>query len=374
MKQIRTLIFLLCAALLTLNACSASISSPSPSPTASASAAASAPADYVKYSVTYFDTFDTIISLTAYARTQEAFDTAAALLHERYQYMHRLYDNYNAYDGIINLHTLNETAALAPVKVDPLLFDLLKLVKEQQPCLRNQVNVAMGSVLRIWHRYREAGLNDPENAQLPPMEALIAASSHTNYDDVILDEQAFTVYYADPELKLDLGAVAKGYATEIVAQELFARGFNSFVISAGGNVRAGNPPMDGRKGWGVGIQNPDLAHASDLTDVLYLADTSVVTSGNYQRYYFVDDKLYHHLIDPDTLMPADYFPSVSVVTQNSALADLLSTALYLMPYEEGRAFVDTLENVDALWIFEDGTFEMTNGLKPYAKSAGASAR
>lgn len=370
MKQIRTLLLLLCAVLLALNGCSASM----PSPSFSAPAATQTPDAYAKYSVTYFDTFDTIISFTAYARTQEEFDTAAALLHDRYQYMHRLYDNYNAYDGVNNLYTLNKTAALAPIKVDPLLFDLLKLCKEQQPRLREQVNVAMGSVLRIWHDYREAGLNDPENAQLPPMEALIAASAHTNYDDVILDEQASTVYYADPELKLDLGAVAKGYATEIVAQELFASGFNAFIISAGGNVRAGDPPMDGRKGWGVGIQNPDLAHASDLTDVLYLADTSVVTSGNYQRYYFVDGKLYHHLIDPDTLMPADHFPSVSVVTQNSGLADLLSTALYLMPYEEGRAFVETLEGVDALWIFEDGSFEMTDGLKPYAKSAGATAR
>lgn len=368
------LIFLLCAALLTLSSCGASISVQSATPSPSAQSIPEPTAAYSKYSVAYFDTFDTIISFTAYAQSQEEFDAASSLLHERYQYLHRLYDNYNAYEGIHNLYTLNASAAAAPVQVDPLLFDLLKLCKARQPELKGQVNVAMGSVLRIWHDYREAGLNDPENAQLPPMDALAAAAEHMNFDDVILDEQKLTVYYSDPELKLDLGAVAKGYATEVVAQTLIENGFSSFVISAGGNVRAGNPPMDGRKGWGVGIQNPDLDHADELTDVLYLSNTSVVTSGNYQRFYQVDGEIYHHLIDPDTLMPASYFPAVTVVTQDSGLADLLSTALFLMPYEEGLAFAQSLDGVEAMWIFADGTFAMTDGLKPYAKSAGASAR
>lgn len=108
----------------------------------------------------------------------------------------------------------------------------------------------MGSVLSIWHEYREAGLDDPENAKLPPMEALQAAAQHMNIDDLILDEAAQTVYFADPEMKLDVGAVAKGYATEIVSQMLLAGDMPSFIISAGGNVRMGNPPADGRTKWG----------------------------------------------------------------------------------------------------------------------------
>lgn len=90
----------------------------------------------------------------------------------------------------------------------------------------------MGSVLSIWHEYREAGLDDPENAKLPPMADLQAAAQHMNIDDLILDEAAQTVYFADPEMKLDVGAVAKGYATEIVSQMLLAGDMPSFIISA----------------------------------------------------------------------------------------------------------------------------------------------
>lgn len=360
MKKTRFFLLLLCVCMLLTSCATASTST------------------YTKYSSSFFDTFDTLITLTAYAADQQTFDEAAQRVHERFITMHRLYDHYNAYDGVTNVYTLNQQAAKAPMQVDDLLFDLLMLCKEQQPSLHSKVNIAMGSVLDIWHRYRDAGLSDPQNAALPPMDTLSEASTHTNFDDVILDEAAQTVYFADPNLKLDLGAVAKGYAAEVVARELLSSPVSSFVLSAGGNVRAGNAPMDGRKAWGVGVQNPEgqvLSTArDDLIDVLYLADTSIVTSGNYQRYYIVDGVRYHHLIDPDTLMPGDFFPSVTIVTQDSGMADLLSTAVFLMPFDEGFAFVESLEGVEAMWILHDGSSVMTDGLKPYARSQGATSR
>ena len=182
-----------------------------------------------------------------------------------------------------------------------------------------------------------------------------------------------TVYFVDPDMKLDVGAVAKGYATEIVARTLLSGDMNSFIISAGGNVRLGNPPLDGRKGWGVGIQDPDGAvfGLSDIVETLFLANASVVTSGDYQRFYTVDGVNYHHLIDPDTLMPGTHFRSVSVITEDSGFADMLSTAAFLMPYEESRAFIESLDGVEAIWLFPDGTKEMTDGAAKIAKSRGA---
>ena len=231
----------------------------------------------------------------------------------------------------------------------------------------------MGSVLSIWHEYREAGLADPEHAQLPPMEALEAASGHMNIDDLVLDEENMTVYFADPQLRLDVGAVAKGYATELISQMLLAGPMPSFIISAGGNVRTGISPQDGRKSWGVGIQDPDgsVFGLSDYVEVLYIHDISVVTSGDYQRYYEVDGQRYHHLIDPETLMPDTDFRSVSIITEDSGYADMLSTAAFLMPYEESRAFIESLDGVDAIWLFPDGSMQMTDGAMKVAKSCGA---
>ena len=328
-----------------------------------------------RFSAVYMDSFDTVISLIGFAEDQAAFDAHSAMVHEQYIRMHKLFDTYNSYEdeGIVSIYTLNQKAALEPVRVDPVVFDLLTLCKENYEMTRGQVNIAMGSVLSIWHNYREAGLNDPEHAQLPPMQELEAAMAHTDIDDLILDPQNMTVYYADPLLKLDVGAVAKGYATELISQMLLESEMPSFIISAGGNVRLGNPPLDGRKAWGVGIQDPDgaILGLSDIVETIFAANLSIVTSGDYQRFYTVDGVNYHHLIDPDTLMPAMDFRSVSIFTEDSGLADMLSTAAYLMPYEESRAFIDSLDGVEALWVMADGSKKLTFGAMSIAKSYGA---
>ncbi|MBQ8620545.1 MAG: FAD:protein FMN transferase [Clostridia bacterium] len=332
-------------------------------------------AEMTRYNSVFMDTFDTVISMIGYAESQETYDTWSNAVHQQYIHMHKLFDVYHSYEdeGIVSVYTLNQKAAKEPVQVDPILYGLLKFAKSNYEICQGQTNVAMGSVLSIWHNYRDAGLDDPLHAELPPMEMLEAAMAHTDISDLILDDENMTVYFADPDMKLDVGAVAKGYATEIVSQMLLSSDLKSFIISAGGNVRLGRPPQDGRRAWGVGIQDPDGAiyGLSDIVETLFLSGTSVVTSGDYQRFYTVEGKNYHHLIDPDTLMPADHFRSVSIITKDSGWADMLSTAAYLMPYEESRAFIESLDGVEAMWIFPDGSKEMTKGAEKFAKSHGA---
>ena len=147
------------------------------------------------------------------------------------------------------------------------------------------------------------------------------------------------------------------------------KGYGSVLISAGGNIRAIGAPLDGvRKKWGVGIKDPNspLAGSTDESNLLYVAfvtDMSVVSSGVYERFYTVDGRQYHHLIDPDTLMPSTYYKAVTVVTQDSGIADLLSTALFLMPSSR-RQFAESLDGVETLWILPDDTVVTTGGMKP----------
>lgn len=348
---------------------------PAQAPTESPTEAPTAAPEMTKYSTVFMDTFDTVIQVIGFAPSQEVFSEYAGQVHASFVYMHKLFDNYNSYEdeGIVSVYTLNQRAAQEPVKVDPILYHMLDFSKKHYEACRGQVNVAMGSVLSIWHDYREAGLDNPEAAQLPPMDALTAANAHTDISKLILDEENMTVFFADPQMKLDVGAAAKGYATEIAAQLLLDSEMSSFIISAGGNVRVGRSPLDGRPNWGVGIQDPDGAvlGTGDIVETLFISDKSVVTSGDYQRFYVVDGERYHHLIDPDTLMPPSDYRSVSIITEDSGYADMLSTAAYLMPYEESRAFIESLEGVEAIWVFPDMHIEMTDGAKPYAKSQGA---
>lgn len=334
-----------------------------------------APKTYEKHTTSFFGTFDTVITIQGFAASKEAFDRVAAKAQERFKEYHQLFDRYHPYEGINNLHTLNHTAAQGPVKVAQPLFDLLQYSKQTQAATHGMVNIAFGTVLELWHDARDAAEASPADAYLPDMTKLKAASLDTDINDLVLDQQALTVYYADPALQIDLGAIAKGYAAELVAQEMLRSEVKSFYINAGGNVRLGHGPMDGRKNWGVAIQDPDgmvTADANtDILDVLFLHDSSIVTSGDYQRFFLYEGKRYHHIVSPKTLMPTDYMRSVTIVTEDSGYADLLSTAVFLMPYEEGRAFVDSLQGVEALWVLNDRSIQMTDGLQKNARSMGA---
>ncbi len=332
--------------------------------------------EYQKYEGSFFDTFDTLTQVVAYTKSEQEFHDYFEKIHTRFQELHRLYDIYHDYPGINNIKTINDNAGIQPVKVEKEIIDLILFSKEWYERTDGRTNIAMGSVLQIWHQYREQGQSEPQNAKLPPLAALQEAAKHTDIDQVLVDTENSTVYLADKRMRLDVGAVAKGFATEIVAREIMAEGLESGIISAGGNIRVLGKPLDGiRERWGIGIQDPQQFILSDeqkLLDTIFVNNASVVSSGDYQRYYIVDGKRIHHLIDPSTLMPAEYYRAVTVVAEHSGVADFLSSSLFLLPYEESRALADSMDGVEAIWVMQDGRLEATDGMKKIMKSNGAS--
>ena len=222
------------------------------------------------------------------------------------------------------------------------------------------MNIMMGAVLSPWHDCRTEASNDPANAKLPSMEVLEEASKHTDISLLEINDENNTVRITDPKAALDVGALGKGYATEMAAQALEKAGVTSYVLNIGGNIRIIGTKPDG-SGWSTGIKDP-AAPDSNYAAYLNLADTSCVTSGSYERFYTVGGQRYHHIIDSSTLMPAAYFPSITVVTKNSGLADALSTALFCMDYEAGSALVASLDGVEALWVTFNGDVLMSAGM------------
>ena len=326
-----------------------------------------------KYSHEFLGTFDTLIQIVGYADSEAAFQTMAKAAQDRFEALNRQYDLYNTYEGVNNVRTINEQAGIAPVKVEADLLDLIRFSIEWYDKTAGRCNIALGPVLSLWHDARAAGLDDPANAALPDMDALRAAATRCDIRNVVIDEAAGTVFLAQAGMALDVGAVAKGYACEQVALTLKAKGYTSFCISGGGNVVTVGAPQDGqRTRWGVGIQNPDgdpLNADDPPIDVAYVNDAAVVTSGDYQRTYVVDGVSYHHLIDPETLMPATYYRAVTVLAADSGVADFMSTTLFMLPPDQ-IVEAAAAAGVDALWILPDGTVGTTDGMKAALRDLG----
>lgn len=300
-----------------------------------------------QYTATFLELFDTVTTIVGRAENQEEFQQVSQSIHDDLERYHQLFDIYHEYEGINNLKTINDNAGLEPVQVDKAIIDLLQDCKQYYDLTGGKVNVAMGSILQLWHKARENALNDPENARLPSQSDLQDAAAHISLDAVVIDEEASTVFITDGFVQLDVGAIAKGWATERVARNA-PRGL---LISVGGNVCATGAKVEPNTPWVVGVQDPDGGEA--YLHTLNITGGCVVTSGDYQRYFTVDGKIYHHIIDPETLMPSAYWRSVTVVCADSGLADALSTALFLLPLEEGKAILQK-NGAEALWVASDG--------------------
>ena len=339
----------------------------------SGSTASSAADGPQRYSTVFYDVFDTVTQVIAYCDSEEEFTAQMDALHADLVEYNQLYDIYNDYDGVTNIKTINDNAGIAPVTVDDKILGMLELAQTMYDTTSGKLNIALGSVLNIWHNYREAALADDNdsNNQLPTQEELDAAAQHCDIANLIIDEDAKTVYLADPAMSLDVGSVGKGYAVEQAAQAAEARGLTSALISVGGNLRAIGTKPDGSQ-WVGGVENPwnsseVYTTGSSTVAAVKMSDLSLVTSGDYQRYYVVDGVRYHHLIDPDTLWPARYFDSVSVLSPDSGAADCLTTGLFCMSLEDGQKLIESLDGVEALWCTPDGEVIQSSGWADHEK-------
>lgn len=328
-----------------------------------------------KFNKTFYDTFDTQITYLEYSKTEKEFKENSSFVEDEYKRLHKLYDNYKNYEGVTNVKTINDNAGKKAVKVDKDLLDVIILSKEAHEKTLGKVNIAMGSVLEIWHKYSEKNSGRAESeTELPQKEDLEEAGKYTDINDIEINKENSTIYIKNPKVKINLGATAKGYATELISKKLEKKGVRHASINAGGNVRTIGEPADGRKTWGIALQNPDLK-AGEYLDILFLDGSwSVVTSGDYQRFFKHKGKRYHHIIDPKTFYPETRYRSGSVLTKDSGIADILSTAVYLSSKEEAENIIKNYGmEAGVVWATDK---EKTNTpfMDKYLKSKGAKSR
>ncbi len=321
-----------------------------------------------QYSKTELDCgFDTICSLNAFSKSEEEFDEYFNTMVEEFRYYHKLFDIYHNYEGLNNIKTINDNAGIKAIEVDPVIIELIDLSKAIYDLSGGAFDISDGALLKVWHNYRDAGkdLNaNGEYGDIPENSELEEASLHHGFDKIEIDYKANTVYINDPDVSLDVGGVAKGFAVEKVAKTLKEMGISNAAVNAGGNQRLIDGKADGT-GWNVGIQDPRAASIAGVVTNSNIAiipdqkDVAVVTSGDYQNYYIAKgDLVYSHIIDPHTLFPADKYNSVTIVCKDSGLADCLSTSLFVMDYEEGLEFIDKIneaydDDIVVIWVSDE---------------------
>lgn len=294
----------------------------------------------------WYDLFDTYCTFTCYDDlSDEAFQDLSSGLHDFLYEFHKETDIYHDFEGTEGLYELNQRAGTAEgVTIGSQLMDFLTFAKKAYDTTQGRVNVMMGSVTSLWEKAREEKV-------LPDEEALREAGQHRDIGSLQLDPENGTALITDSAARIDVGALAKGWAGDMAKEYLKEKGVSHYLLNLGGNiVTHGKPLGTGRDYFSIGVQDAD-AEEGTYAETLSIQDKAVVTSGDYQRYVDIGGTRYHHLIDPDTLYPASYHHSVTVVCESSCMADMLSTALFVCSEEKGSSILEPLQKSEIITVY-----------------------
>ena len=277
---------------------------------------------------------DTIINVKLY-------NISESEANETFEEIENIYKKYeqltNFYDENSELSKLNNNV---DINISNELWQLIKIGNDWYYKSNGLLNINIGNLTKVWHDFRE------NQDELPNVENI-------TIDKLNIENEKIT----NKEVSIDLGAIAKGYVTELAGNYLEENGLEYYIINAGGNVKTGKS----HKGYyNIGIASP--VNQNETFEIVKGENISVVTSGGYERFYEYDGVLYHHIIDPNTKYPANYMKSVTVIGKDSSECDALSTILFLMSIEEGKEFIKDYD-VDVVWFSNANEIIKSDGFR-----------
>nr|WP_202630118.1 FAD:protein FMN transferase [Clostridium botulinum] len=257
------------------------------------------------------------------------------------------------------VNKINKNAGIAPVKVSKNTFDVVKASLIYSEKSKGFFDITVEPLVSIW------GIGT-DKARIPSKDEISTALKLINYKDVVINEKKSTIMLKRKGQAIDLGAIAKGYTADELKKVLLNYNVSSAFLSLGGNVYVlGNKPD--KTPWKIGVQNP-LEPRGDYLGIVSVSDKSVVTSGNYERFFERNGKRYHHIFDTKTGYPAEKgLISVSIISDKSIDGDALSTSVYTLGLDEGKKLIESLKGVEAIFVTNDKKVYVTSGLKDIFK-------
>ncbi|MBD8071437.1 FAD:protein FMN transferase [Bacillus sp. PS06] len=250
---------------------------------------------------------------------------------------------------------INKMAGIEPVKVSEDLYKLIESGKQYSQIADGTFDISVGPLTSLWHiGYSDA--KKPDESEIQEVLSLI------QYEDIELNEDNQTVFLKQSGMKLDLGAIAKGYITDEVLAVLKENQVETAIIDLGGNVYVMGKNTSG-KDWTIGIQDP-FSPRGEIVGRIAESNISVVTSGVYERYLEVDGVKYHHILNPKDGYPySNDIAGVTIISDKSMDGDALSTSVFSKGIEDGMAFIEEIEDAEAIFISHDKKISMTSGIK-----------
>jgi len=294
--------------------------------------------------------FDTVVSVRVYDERIEKshFDYIESI-------MEQIDETMNRFKEESEVAKVNRLAGEEAVQVTEETYHIIKTAKEYALRSEGRFEPTIGPLVDLW-AIGNGG------SEVPPIAEIDAAKQLIDFNKLELNDDSLTVKLQQKGMTLDLGAIAKGYAADVIASYLQEQGFTSAIIDLGGNILAMGSKPD-KSPWRIGIQSPDENRGEHL-GTISVVNKTIVTSGVYERYFIYDNKQYHHIIDPFTGYPAaNELASATIITEKSMHADAMSTTVFLLGLEEGMAFVESTENTEAIFVTNDHKVYVTSGLK-----------
>jgi thiamine biosynthesis lipoprotein len=283
----------------------------------------------------------TFAHIIAVADNKAVANTSIEAAFERLRYVDETMSDYNPES---ELSQVNRDALAKSVEINDHLFEVLSAAVEYSKKSGGAFDVTIGPVVDLWRR---AG----ENKQKPTEEALAEAKSKVGYEKLVLDGENKTVKFAVEGMRLDLGAIAKGYAIDMAVEAMKKSGAIGGMVDVGGDIRCFGKPKAGNKCWLIGLQDP--AAQGNLLLKLEMLDTAMATSGDYQRFVLIEGQKFSHIFDPALSTSAEKLSSVTIIAPTAMQADILATTVSVIGKEKGLKLIESTPDAEAIIIPAD---------------------
>jgi thiamine biosynthesis lipoprotein len=260
---------------------------------------------------------------------------------------------FTTFDESSQTNLINRNAGIAPVKVDREVYDLIERSKKISTLTQGAFDITYGSIdKRLWNF-------DKTMTSLPDAQTAKKLVRLINYRNVILDEKNCSVFLKEKGIRIGFGGIGKGYAAEKAKSLLQQKGVKSGIINAAGDLTAWGHQPNG-KPWTIGIADPDTKRQA--FSFLEITNTSIATSGNYEKFVLIDGKKYSHTIDPKTGLPVRGIKSVTIICPNAEIADAMATPVMIMGIKTGLDMLNQIKGIAGIVIDDNDKIYTTKNI------------